>query len=138
MMLEINQPEQVKLLSTHLQDSIIRIGDMVFLEAERRFVCAANRFCWESGEKSNQRVLCGFHFDDVEKVRYRGFQQTNKNEFIQLLAICVEDKQEPPAGIIRLFFANEKEIELEVDSVQAYLNDISEMWRAKMRPAHQN
>lgn len=135
MLLDINEPEQIKVLSAHLQDSIIRISDIAFLAQQRRFALVANRFCWENSENKNQRILCGFHFDDVEKVRYRGFSQENREKFIHLLAICFEP-DDRLAGRMRLIFAGQHEIELQVEGVQVLLHDIGEAWDTKARPQH--
>ena len=40
-------PEDLQVLSCHLQDAVIRVGDMAYLRREMRFAAIANRFDWE-------------------------------------------------------------------------------------------
>ena len=39
-------PEDLRVLSCHLQDAVIRVGDMTFLKHDMRFAAIANRFDW--------------------------------------------------------------------------------------------
>ena len=38
--------EDLSVISAHLQDAVLRVGDMVYLPKEKRFVAMANRFDW--------------------------------------------------------------------------------------------
>ncbi len=38
--------EDLAVLSAHLQDSVLRVGDMLYFAKEKRFVLALNRFDW--------------------------------------------------------------------------------------------
>ena len=38
--------EDLGVISAHLQDAVLRVGDMVYLPNEKRFVAMANRFDW--------------------------------------------------------------------------------------------
>ena len=40
--------EDLQVVSSHLQDAVVRVGDMVFLPSQKRFVAIVNRFDWES------------------------------------------------------------------------------------------
>ena len=43
--------EDLKVISAHLQDSIVVVGDMVFLKKNKTFIMIVNRFMWEDIEK---------------------------------------------------------------------------------------
>ena len=43
--------EDLRVLSCHLQDAVIRVGDMAYLKSEMRFAAIANRFDWEAAAK---------------------------------------------------------------------------------------
>jgi len=131
--LHISEPDQIKILSAHLQDTIIRIQDILWIKNRQRFVLVGSRFCWEHAHQ-NFRTLCGFHFDDVLKASYRGEQFDDPNGFVHLLAICFQS-QHAPSGIVRLIFSEENEIQLHVEANQAYLHDMGECWQAQ-RPQH--
>src|SRR6266851_5331215 len=40
--------DDVEVISTHLQDAVLKIGDIVWRPAERRLVVGLNRFDWEA------------------------------------------------------------------------------------------
>src|SRR5579863_5534579 len=81
--------EDLKIISAHLQDALMRVGDMVYLPRRRRFVAVMSRFCWEDcGEhQAGARVETGVHFDNVLKVQSRDVRQDNPDAFAELLAI---------------------------------------------------
>ena len=132
--LNICEAAEIKTMSAHVQDMIIRTKDMAFLKAQKRFVVVGNRFCWERSDQ-NYRTLCGFHFDHVEKVSYRAIERGDQPRFIHLLAICL-NAEHALEGIVRLIFAGEGEIQLEVEAIQAHLHDMGECWQTRARPAH--
>ena len=43
--------DDLKVISAYLQDSIISVSDIVFLENNKFFVMITNRFMWEDLEK---------------------------------------------------------------------------------------
>ena len=44
--------EDLRVISAHLQDAVLRVGDMVYLPNEKRFVALANRFDWAKAKTS--------------------------------------------------------------------------------------
>src|SRR4051794_32742291 len=90
--------EDLKIISAHLQDAVLRIGDLAYLPKQHRFVAMANRFCWEDdcgGEgKTGVRVLCGLHFDSVLKVQSQHVRQDNPNAVVELLAVKFTPEQD--------------------------------------------
>jgi hypothetical protein len=54
-------PDDLAVVSAHLQDALISVGDIAYLPGERRFALAAKRFDWEAEQP--QRRLSGLHFE---------------------------------------------------------------------------
>ena len=83
--------EDLKIISTYMQDSIVTVGDMVFLEKNRIFLMIINRFMWEDVEKgvSKQikRIRCAIKFEEVLKVKSKKINQKNANKRLECLAI---------------------------------------------------
>ena len=83
--------EALKIISTYIQDSIVSIGDMVFLEKNRIFLMIINRFMWENVEKKIskriKRIRCAIKFAEVLKVKSKKINQENKNVRLEYLAI---------------------------------------------------
>ncbi len=129
--------EDLKILSAHLQDAVLRVGDMVYLPKQHRFAAMMNRFCWEDcgGNQTGVRVLCGLHFDGVLKVQSAHVRQDNPNAVVSLLAIDFSPDQDG-AGSIDLMLAGGGCIRLSVECVAATLRDMTDPRPAVSRPAH--
>lgn len=129
--------EDLKIISAHLQDAVMRVGDLVFLPKHHRFAAMVNRFCWEDcgGQPAGVRVLCGLHFDGVLKVQAHHVRQDDPNAVIELLAINFRPGQDG-AGTIDLMLAGGGCIRLSIECIAASLRDMTEPRPAVSRPAH--
>ena len=128
--------EDLAIVSAHLQDAIIRVGDTTYLPKERRFAIVARRFDWEAapGEPPRRR-LTGLHFERVRAVRARGIDRGKPDEALNLLAITFEER-DPPSGTVTLIFANGGAIQVDVECVEMQMKDLGPVWQAEGRPAH--
>ena len=129
--------EDLKIISAHLQDAVMRVGDLVYLPRQRRFAAMVNRFCWEDcgGNQTGVRVLCGLHFDGVLKVQSTHVRQDDPNAVVELLAINFRP-QNDGAGFIELMLAGGGCIRLSVECIAAVLRDMTGPRPAVSRPAH--
>ena len=131
--------EDLKILSAHLQDAVMRVGELVYLPKHHRFAAMVNRFCWEedcgSDGKTGVRVLAGLHFDGVLKVQSHHVRQADPNAIVELLAIHFTPEQDG-AGTIELLLAGGGRIRLFVECIAATLPDMTDPRPAVSRPAH--
>jgi hypothetical protein len=129
--------EDLAIISAHLQDAVMRIGDMVYLPKSRRFAALLNRFCWEgcAEERIGERVRAGLHFDGVYKVRAQNVRQDNPDAVVELLALRFSKAGEV-GGTIDLLLAGGGRIRLDVEYIDGALRDITEHWPAVARPEH--
>jgi hypothetical protein len=129
--------EDLKIISAHLQDAVMRIGDLAYLARHRRFAALVNRFCWEDCEEGNfgVRVQAGLHFDGVLKVQSQNLRQDDPDAVAVLLAIEFTPETDG-SGIIDLLFSGGGRIKLEVECIEATLRDITDPRPAVARPAH--
>jgi hypothetical protein len=111
-------------ISAHAQNTCVKRSDMAWLPQQRRFVAAGMRYDWV-GAKSGpaERVGCVLRFDRVLKVSHLGLKDEDSEATLNLLAVTFE-KTDPPAGMIILAFAAGAFVRLEVECVEAELNDI--------------
>jgi len=130
-------------ISAHLQDAVIKIGDMRYLEKDQRFVMMLNRFDWHDaqapgvGKKTYARHRSGLEFAHVLSVRHAQLKLTNQEAVIALLAI--EFTQiEAPSGVITLVFAGGGALKLEVECIEARLSDLGATWQTRNLPDHEN
>ena len=130
--------DDLKVISTFLQDAVIAVSEMTFLKQESRFAFVANRFRWEDADRERpvegdaiyERVHCGICFDSVTAVRQHGLNQRRKAQVVSLLSISVEDK------FIDLSFSAGITVRLKVEKIQCHLQDLNEPWPTQWRPSH--
>ena len=83
--------EDLRVISAHLQDSIVSTLDIASLNKSRIFLMQLNRFMWEDVEKGvfrkNKRIRTILKFDNVIKVTAKKIPQRNKQIFLDFLAI---------------------------------------------------
>ncbi len=133
--------EDLAVLSAHLQDAVVKTGDMTWLPGQKRFALVLNRFAWEALEKglgrkkTYQRHRTGLHFDQVARVQSSGIDRTGKDNVLSLLAVQFH-QTEAPAGEIRLVFSGGGTIRLTVECLEAQLSDLGPAWSADHAPRH--
>jgi hypothetical protein len=131
--------DDLKILSCHLQDAVIRVGDMAYLKKEMRFAAVANRFDWEQAARKNdatyRRRRSGLRFERVKSAKLHGIDLKQKNAILELLAITFEPGEEP-SGVLTLSFAGGGAIRLEVECIEAELRDLGAAWRTRIKPEH--
>jgi hypothetical protein len=132
-------PEDLKVLSCHLQDAVIRVGDMAYLKKEMRFAAIANRFDWEGAaqarEPTYQRRRSGLRFERVKSAKLHGIDLRQKDAVLELLALTFEPGEEP-SGVLTLLFSGGSAIRLEVECIEAELRDLGAAWRTRLKPEH--
>jgi hypothetical protein len=126
-------PEELAILSAHLQDADVRVGDMAFLPERRRFALAGARFDWYAAARGAcERCGTGLHFDGVTRVRRAGFDQ-NPETVLTLLAVSFTPV-EAPGGAVVLHFLDGGAVRLDVECLEAVLSDIGPRWTCRNPP----
>ena len=69
--------EDLKVISAHMQDALVRLADIRYLAKSRQFAFVANRFAWEQQPKSERRRT-GLHFEHVLNVKQQGIVDSGK------------------------------------------------------------
>ena len=130
--------DDLKVISAHMQDSLVRVGDIKFLASAQQFALVANRFNWSAAAEKGKdytRRRTGLHFNTVKAVRSSRIKHTADDAILELLAIAFEEA-DPPSGKVRLEFAGGGVIELEVECLDAWLSDLGSEWGASRKPEH--
>ncbi len=133
--------EDLKVISAHLQDAVLQVGDMTYRPAEHRFAAITNRFDWASAtgahghEPSLERRRTGLRFERVLEAKCQGMDLKSKRQTLELLAIQFEET-EPPGGYITLFFAGGPAVRLKVECIEAEMRDLGAAWKTTRRPQH--
>jgi len=131
--------DDLQVISTHLQDAIMRAGDMTYLAGEKRFTAILNRFDWQGAQTAKrdsfQRGYTGLDFGAVLGVRTRNIHSQTDDVILSLLSVSFQ-AGEAPSGTISLTFAGGGEIELDVECIEARMSDLGSAWATKNRPEH--
>jgi hypothetical protein len=130
--------EDLAVISAHVQDAVLKVGDLSYLPKERRFVVAMNRFIWEKaqGRRSDyERRRTALSFDRVSGVRLSRIDRARKDAVLELLAVNFEPT-DPPAGKITLVFAGGGAVQLDVEVIEARLADLGAAWATAAKPSH--
>lgn len=130
----------LKIISAAVQDALAQMGDLKFDAKQRRFTVQLNRFRWEKavkqGGKVHERARAGLGIDGVLSVRVRGLPKGDPEMIVSLLSIMFEADEEPPSGTLKLIFAGDGEIELQVECLDVTLADLGPVWTTKRKPDH--
>ncbi|WP_346910280.1 DUF2948 family protein [uncultured Roseibium sp.] len=131
--------EDLEVLSAHLQDAVLTVGDIRYLPKERKAIFVVNRFVWDkaadkrSGEHERRRAALAV--TQVSAMKATRIRQDAKGAVLELLAVTFEEG-DAPAGRIKLEFAGGGTVLLEVDCIEAQLGDLGAAWSTPNRPAH--
>jgi hypothetical protein len=134
--------EDLAILSVHLQDAVVTVGDMAFQPKDGRFVALCNRFDWDraiGGQgkgRTPARKRSALRIERVVKAQVQGIDLTMKSHVLSLLALHFTPAAEAPAGVLVLTFSGGGAIRLEVECVEAGLADLGPAWAAKATPKH--
>jgi hypothetical protein len=127
--------EDLDVISATTQDAIVRVADMGFAKADNRFALLMNRYAWEEAGRKGQRRRTALHFDRVNSVKVAGIDTNAREGVLELLAIGFEPLDEP-SGIVELKFAGGGTVRLDVECLEARLQDLGAAWAAKLKPEH--
>ncbi|MFL2843986.1 MAG: DUF2948 family protein [Alphaproteobacteria bacterium] len=125
--------EQLTIISSLAQDSIIKSNEMGYDKKTKRFALLMNRYRHE--EENPSRIRTAIHFDYVDSVKSVGIDKETNDDILVLLAIRFEAKSKP-SGSIFLEFSNNKSITFDVESIEAFLTDMGEPWKIPNKPVH--
>lgn len=134
--------DDLQVISAHLQDAVLKVSDLDYLPAERRFLLICNRFVWEdsarqrAGRDQYQRRRSVLEISLASNVQACGISRSNPDDILSLLAVnfLVEDA---PAGTIELIFSAGKAIRLSVECIEIRLTDLGPAWETGHRPEHE-
>lgn len=130
--------EDLQVVSAHVQDAVVRVGDMGYARSDRRFVLLMNRYAWEKGDSRGrgQRTRAGMHFDHVNAAHADGIDLNAKDGVLELLAVSFQ-LGDAPGGQVLLAFAGGGTVRLDVECLEARLRDLGGAWAARAQPSHQ-
>ena len=138
--LRAEDADDLAVISACLQDSLVAVRDLAFVQQDLTFLMVANRFRWERparsahGAAGYQRTLCGITFGAVAAVSYHGFRRSEDERILSLLAIRTALDGEGKA--ILLEFSDGVTIRLDAGRILCHAQDLGEPWPTPWQPRH--
>jgi hypothetical protein len=131
--------DDLRVISAHLQDSIVNIKDIANLKKNKIFLIQLNRFMWEDVEKGvfrkSKRIRTILKFDNVIGVNSSKISQESKDKFLDFLAI--ESHQMPDKNYeMKLIFSGDSIIKVIAEVIEVTLDDQGVPWETKNKPKH--
>lgn len=130
--------DDLEVVSTHLQDATVSVGDVHWRRDENRLVIGLARFDWEASLSQTpqfQRRRTALRFDRVNAIKCRNVDCKDKQAELNLLAIEFAES-DPPGGVITLIFSGGAALRLEVECLECELVDLGPVWTETCRPTH--
>ena len=131
--------KDLRVVSAHLQDSIVNLADIANLKKNKIFLMQLNRFMWEDVEKGvfrkNKRIRTVLKFENVLHVVSKNINQLKKDKFLDFLAI--ETNITPDNNYeMKIIFAGDSIIRITSEAIEVTLDDQGEAWDTKNKPKH--
>ena len=130
--------DDLEVVSTHLQDALVKVADVIWRPNERRLVVGLSRFDWLSAEGTKpelRRCRSALRFERVNSCRCRSVNPCGKNDVLNLLAVEFAET-DAPGGVVMLIFSGGGVLRLEVECLECELADLGPSWPANVRPVH--
>ncbi len=130
--------EDLEIVSTHLQDAVVKVSDVLWRPRENRLVVALNRFDWESAQSANpefRRRRAALRFERVLSCKSRDVNPAGKDAVLNLLAVEFSETDEP-SGVVTLTFSGGAALKLNAECLEAELADLGPSWITAACPAH--
>lgn len=130
--------EDLEVVSTHLQDAVVKVSDILWRPQEKRLVVALNRFDWEGAQADNpeyRRRRSALRFERALSCKCRDVNPAGKDAVLNLLAVEFAET-EAPSGVVTLIFSGGAALRVEVECLEAELADLGPSWTATACPVH--
>ena len=131
--------DDLKVVSAHLQDSIVNVSDIASLKQNKIFLIQLSRFMWEDVEKGvfrkNKRIRTVLKFENVIKVHSKNINQSKNDKFLDFLTI--ETNVMPDNNYeMNIIFAGDSIIKVISEVIEVFLDDQGSAWDTKNIPKH--
>ena len=118
--------DDLAVISAHVQDAAVRVGDIIWRRAEKRLVVGMNRLDWNqtlSGELAPRRQVAALRFDRVLSCKSRLIDLEAPETALELLGIEFH-AGDAPGGSAVLTFASGGALRLDVECLECELADL--------------
>jgi hypothetical protein len=129
-------PDDLEVVSTHLQDAEVKVADVHWRPQEKRLVLGVDRFDWLAWNAANpemRRRRAALRFERVLSCKCKQVTPHGKDKVLNLLAVEFEPT-ETPAGIVTFVFSGGAALRCEVECLEVELVDLGPTRVVDVRP----
>ena len=139
--LKAEDADDLSVIAACLQDALIPLSEMVYVQGERRFLAAFTRFrreCLADPSQDDGLTQCQsvLAFNEVETVRHHGVDPRFGAVKLEFLTMVAEPCSDGELSVL-LIFAGDMAIQLRVRKIEATLCDFGQPWPATAAPHHE-
>ena len=119
-------PDDLAVISAHVQDARVQTSDIVWRQGEKRLVVGMNRLDWEqtlAAETAPRRLIAALRFDRVLACKSRNIDLEAPEAALDLLGIEFHPG-EAPGGSALLLFSHGGALRLDVECLECELTDL--------------
>lgn len=119
-------PDDLSVISAHVQDARVQASDIVWRQDEKRLVVGMSRLDWEqtlSGGTAPRRLIAALRFDRVLACKSRNIDLKAPHALLELVGIEFHPT-EPPGGSALLLFNHGGALRLDVECLECALTDL--------------
>ena len=131
--------EDLEIVSAHLQDAVVKVGEIVWQPEDHRLVVGLNRFDWEAASAETpawQRRRSALRFDRVLSFKSRNITPADKDKVLNLLALDFAET-DAPGGTVTLSFSGDIALRIDVECVETEVVDLGPVWTTACCPDHE-
>lgn len=127
--------EDLKVVSTLVQDAVLPVTELKYDVARRRFALLLNRFRWEDRAEADrsgrayERTRAILVVEDVLKAQTMGFDRSDKELVLSILSLDFTPGEDG-SGRLTLTLAGDGAIALDVEALDLRLEDVTRPYRA--------
>lgn len=135
--LKAETEEDLIVISSTLQDAILKVGEVVYNNRGRFLTLRLSRFKHEQDRKS-ERVQTGLRIDSVLNIKSRSLDRTDPEAYAVLLSMRFDPskEKEDPSGVIHLVLAGGGELAIKVECIDVILADTAKTRETDKLPIH--
>lgn len=119
-------PEDLCVISAHVQDARVAVGDIHWRQSERRLVIGMRRVDWDqtlNGVPEPDRLISALRFDRVLACKARNIDMAAPDAVLDLIGIEF-NPTDAPGGSALLLFAGGGALRLDVECLECELADL--------------
>ena len=116
--------EGLQMISAYTSGGKVKVSDIKYLESNKVFLLSIERIKVEN-ENKDKKVNSICRFDFVDKVKSKNIDQSNQELVLELVGIDYLKNND--VYEINLFFSNNAHIALTAETIEAILEDQSEI-----------